>query len=202
MSNTTNGMLKSFVERLARLEDQKQEIADDIKSVKTEAAGEGFDKKVLTRMVKEYRMDASERAAEREFETICELYRASLGMLDGTPLGESARQRAAEPPKAKPEESPDDDKTPGRATTEATAEPEEGSPEFPVEDLAAARERGREDAKSGVKIIANPYTAGDPRRAAWDESWCAETGNDGMEIPEYLRRKASSKKANEKGEGK
>jgi hypothetical protein len=78
-------------------------------------------------------------------------------------------------------------------------------PEQPAIDVEAARKAGRDAAKAGAKIIDNPFVAGDPRRAAWDEGWCAETGSDGMEIPEAWRRSSAKKKRkgkdDEPGEG-
>jgi len=53
-------------------------------------------------------------------------------------------------------------------------------------------------AREGKRVIDNPYVAGDPRRALWDEGWCAQTGSDGMEIPAAWRRKEKKKP---KGDG-
>ena len=69
---------------------------------------------------------------------------------------------------------------------------------FRKEDIAAARQQGTEDCHGGKRIIDNPFVAGDPRRAAWDEGHCHASGSDGMEIPESWRRKP---KAPEKGAG-
>jgi hypothetical protein len=38
-------------------------------------------------------------------------------------------------------------------------------------------------------VFKNPYVAGDPRRAYWDEGWCEEVGSDGMDVPDAWRRK-------------
>lgn len=181
-----HAQLRSFVERIARLEDEKAGIAGDIKDVKNEAAAQGFDKRVITQMVREYRMDEHERAAQREHEAMCEVYRANLGMLGGTPLGDAARKRfSIVPPPDEPDEA-------GDAPAEQP-EAEAPAPEFPPEDIDAARERGRKDARSGRKVIENPYISDDPRRAAWDEGWCAETGSDGMDIPPAYRRTSPKK---------
>ena len=40
-----------------------------------------------------------------------------------------------------------------------------------------------------------------PRRAAWDEGWCAETGSDGMDIPEAWRRSKEKKSKKDKKDG-
>lgn len=188
--NTTPMPLRSYVDRLVRLEEQKKEIAADIKDVRSEAKSVGFDVKVLGQMVKEAMMSVEQREARREFEEICEVYRANLGMLGGTPLGEAARKRAAAP--AEPEA--DEDETGEEDEQPADAEAEEQMPE---EDIDAAREKGRQAAHAGEKIFANPYVNGDPRRAAWDEGWCEGSGSDGMEVPDAWRRKLKPKKDDE-----
>lgn len=58
---------------------------------------------------------------------------------------------------------------------------------------AEAREEGAQAHRDGARIIDNPYTAGDPRRASWDEGFCAASGSDGMDIPEAWRRKPKGK---------
>jgi uncharacterized protein (UPF0335 family) len=70
--------LKSIVERIERLEEEKKSIADDIRDVYAEAKGNGFDTKALRTIVKLRRQDANERA---EQETILETYMQALGML-------------------------------------------------------------------------------------------------------------------------
>lgn len=193
--NNAPSQLRSFVDRLVRLEERKREIAEDIKDVKIEAKGAGFDKRVVTQMVRETMMDEEQRAAQREFEEICEVYRASLGMLGGTPLGEAARKRAAGKRPSPPGETGAAPGESGVDEGEADASDPEASPEevMPPEDIDTARDKGREAARSGFKIFANPYVYGDPRRAAWDEAWCHEAGTDGMEIPPSWRRRPKKK---------
>ncbi len=69
--------LTAFVERIERLEEEKRGIADDIKEVYAEAKGNGFDVKVLRRVISLRKQDASERA---EQEAILDLYMQALGM--------------------------------------------------------------------------------------------------------------------------
>lgn len=57
----TNERLKSFIDRIERLEEEKKTYSDDIKDVYTEAAGEGFDKKILRKVIQLRRTDADER---------------------------------------------------------------------------------------------------------------------------------------------
>jgi len=73
--------LKSFVERIERLEEEKKAIADDIKDVYGEAKANGFDTKILRQVIRIRKQDADERA---EQETILDLYLAALGMVPGS----------------------------------------------------------------------------------------------------------------------
>lgn len=69
--------LRSFVERIERLEADKRAIADDIKDVFAEAKGNGFDVKVLRQVIRIRRQDKAER---EEREAILDLYMHALGM--------------------------------------------------------------------------------------------------------------------------
>lgn len=164
--------LLSFIERIERLEEEKRSIADDIKDVKTEAKSAGFDVKTITKIIAERRLSPAERRRER---ALLDLYRAGAGLLDGTPLGDAARERmmAEEPNAEAPPPAPRPEDT--RTAEEARAE---GAAAF----------------KAGARIVDNPYVAGDPRRAAWDEGFCAASGSDGMDIPEAWRRKPKKAK--------
>tara|TARA_R110000822_G_scaffold11505_9_gene42034 strand:- start:546 stop:857 length:312 start_codon:yes stop_codon:yes gene_type:complete len=83
--------LKAIIERVEKLEEEKQTIAGDIKEVYAEAKANGFDAKILREIVKLRKMDSAER---QEREAILELYMNALGMLGDTPLGEAALLRA------------------------------------------------------------------------------------------------------------
>ena len=69
--------LRAFIERIERMEEEKQAIADDIKEIYAEAKGNGFDTRVLRQIVRIRKQDASERM---EQEALLELYMAALGM--------------------------------------------------------------------------------------------------------------------------
>jgi uncharacterized protein (UPF0335 family) len=71
------GQLKSLVERIERLEEEKKTIAGDIKEVYAEAKGNGFDTKVLRKVVSLRRKDQAERQEE---EAMIDVYLAALGM--------------------------------------------------------------------------------------------------------------------------
>ncbi len=70
--------LKAFVERIERLEEEKKCISDDIKDVYAEAKGNGFDVKILRRVVGLRKKDANVRSEE---EAVTELYLHALGMI-------------------------------------------------------------------------------------------------------------------------
>jgi uncharacterized protein (UPF0335 family) len=70
--------LRTIVERIERLEEEKQALADDIKEVYAEAKGNGFDAKVLRTVVRLRKQDSSERA---EQEALLDLYMHALGMV-------------------------------------------------------------------------------------------------------------------------
>lgn len=84
--------LKSFIERIERLEEEKRGIADDIKEVYAKAKGVGFDTKIMREIVKQRRMDQDELD---EREALIDLYKRALGMLADTPLGEAALRSVA-----------------------------------------------------------------------------------------------------------
>ena len=70
------GQLRAFVERIERLEEDKRAIADDIKEVYAEAKGNGFDVKIMRKVISLRRMDRDKRIEE---ETILDLYLSALG---------------------------------------------------------------------------------------------------------------------------
>lgn len=70
--------LKSVVERIERLEEEKKAIADDIRDVYAEAKANGFDTKVLRQVVSLRKKDLTERQEE---EAVRDLYLVALGML-------------------------------------------------------------------------------------------------------------------------
>lgn len=76
--------LRSFIVRIERLEDEKKQLTDDIKSVYDEAKGTGFDTKIMRQIVKERRMDKDDLD---EQEALLDLYRKALAGWDSTPLG-------------------------------------------------------------------------------------------------------------------
>jgi uncharacterized protein (UPF0335 family) len=72
-----HGQLRTVVERIERLEEEKKTIAGDIKEVYAEAKSNGFDVKVLRKVISLRKKDANERQEE---EAMIETYLAALGM--------------------------------------------------------------------------------------------------------------------------
>jgi uncharacterized protein (UPF0335 family) len=70
--------LRSIVERIERLEEEKQALADDIKEVYAEAKANGYDTKTLRTVVRLRKQDTNER---QEQEALLDLYMQALGML-------------------------------------------------------------------------------------------------------------------------
>jgi len=69
--------LRSFVERIERLEEEKKALADDIREVYAEAKGTGFDTRIMRQVVRLRQMESADR---QEQEAMLELYMNALGM--------------------------------------------------------------------------------------------------------------------------
>ena len=76
-NSAANDRLRLFVERIERLEKEKQGIADDIKDVYAEAKAVGYDAKILRQIVRLRKMKPDDR---REQDALLETYRAALGI--------------------------------------------------------------------------------------------------------------------------
>ena len=80
MANTGSiaaGQLRSFVERIERLEEEKSALSADIKEVYAEAKASGYDIKTLRQIIKLMKMDMADR---REQEEMLELYKSALNL--------------------------------------------------------------------------------------------------------------------------
>ncbi len=73
----TAGELRQFVERIERLEAEKKDLADQVKEVKAEARGRGYDVRVLTKLIAMRKRDKDDIAEE---EAVLEMYKEALGM--------------------------------------------------------------------------------------------------------------------------
>lgn len=75
--------LRSFIERIERLEEEKTALMADIKEVYAEAKGTGFDVKTMRKVVSLRKMDDSDR---QEAEFLLDTYLSALGMIE-RPMG-------------------------------------------------------------------------------------------------------------------
>ena len=87
-TNFAKDQLKSLVERIERLEEEKAAQSADIKEVYAEAKGHGFDVKILRKVVRIRKMDAAERSSEEE---MLDLYLSAVGS------GREARAGSGQP---------------------------------------------------------------------------------------------------------
>lgn len=76
-NNSANDQLRSIVERIERLNEEKADLAEDIKEVYLEAKANGYDTKTIRRIIALRKQDAEER---QEQEALLDLYLFALGM--------------------------------------------------------------------------------------------------------------------------
>ena len=72
--------LKALIERIERLEEEKKALSEDIKDVYGEAKANGFDTKILRKVISLRKKEAAEREEEQ---SMLDLYLAALGMVPG-----------------------------------------------------------------------------------------------------------------------
>ena len=78
VGGVASDVLKQLISKIEHLENEKKEIAENIKDVYEEAKAQGFDAKVIRQVVKERKMDKNELD---EQETLLAMYKRALGML-------------------------------------------------------------------------------------------------------------------------
>ncbi|MCA6223847.1 MAG: DUF2312 domain-containing protein [Phenylobacterium sp.] len=76
LNQDAQGRLRTIVERIERLEQEKTEVMEQIKEVFAEAKGAGFDVKILRKVV---RLRKQDRAKRQEEEAILDLYLSAIG---------------------------------------------------------------------------------------------------------------------------
>lgn len=76
LTAAAQGRLRSIIERVERLEEDKAAVLEDIKEVFAEAKGEGYDVKVLRKVIARRRQDKAKRQEE---DAIMDLYLSALG---------------------------------------------------------------------------------------------------------------------------
>mgnify|MGYP003999917139 FL=1 len=77
--NIARDHLRSFIERIERLEEEKTTLMDDIREVYAEAKGTGFDPKIMRQVIRLRKMEPADR---QELEYILDTYMSALGMTD------------------------------------------------------------------------------------------------------------------------
>ncbi len=70
--------LRSFIERIERLEEEKAHLAEDIKEIYAELKGVGFDAKTVRKIISLRKLDAEKR---READELLDLYKTAVGMV-------------------------------------------------------------------------------------------------------------------------
>jgi uncharacterized protein (UPF0335 family) len=181
------------VQELERVEQLKREAAECVKESYQAAASAGFDKETLKVVLKLRRMTSEQRRDRRALEAI---YMAALGMLEGEALPDEARRRLDPAPRREPEAIPESDQ--GEQPDAAEAQPDVTSVTPPptqapliVKTPDEARQEGIDAAAAGKRVYDNPYAAGDPCRAAWDEGWCSQSKSHGMDTPAAFQRRSA-----------
>jgi uncharacterized protein (UPF0335 family) len=76
-SGFAKDQLRSFIERIERLEEERASLSTDIREVYSEAKGTGFDTKAMRHVVSLRKLDTADR---QEQEAILDLYLSALGM--------------------------------------------------------------------------------------------------------------------------
>jgi uncharacterized protein (UPF0335 family) len=76
LSATAQGQLKAIVERIERLEEDKAAVMADLKEVFAEAKGNGYDVKILRKVI---RIRKQDRAKRMEEEAVLDLYLSAIG---------------------------------------------------------------------------------------------------------------------------
>jgi uncharacterized protein (UPF0335 family) len=86
----TNNQLQSIVSRIERQEAERADIAESIKEIYIEAKSNGFDPKIIKKIIAMRKQDADKRMREQ---ALIDTYMAALGMLADLPLGQAAVER-------------------------------------------------------------------------------------------------------------
>ena len=78
LNTSAQGKLKSLIERIERLEEDKAAVSADLKEVYLETKGEGFDVKIVRKIVRLRKQDTAKRQEE---EALIDLYLSAIGGL-------------------------------------------------------------------------------------------------------------------------
>ena len=96
----SNGQLQSIVDRIENLEEEKRQAAEAVNEIYKEAKANGFDVKILRKVVAARKKTDAQRSEET---AIMETYLHALGMLADTPLGQFAVRKAGLAPNHAPD---------------------------------------------------------------------------------------------------
>jgi uncharacterized protein (UPF0335 family) len=210
----TNGIareqLRSGIERIERLEVEKQEIADEIKSVKQEMKSQGFNPSAINRALKRRKKAPHDLAEE---DALDDLYWSALGMIptpplfrevgiagkDGlaeseliermlkiVPIGGSIVVKIGSMNKRFTRDESGQARAEDVADAPAASAPQPaGNPprqHEPVPDCTEdeAESLGESAAQNNTPVIRNPFPHDDPRRPRWDKGWRRGANSDGM----------------------
>jgi uncharacterized protein (UPF0335 family) len=78
-NSTVSGQrLRSIIERIERLEEEKKALSSDVKDIYSEAKSAGYDVKVIRQLIRERKLDPNE---VEESSTLLDVYKAAIGML-------------------------------------------------------------------------------------------------------------------------
>jgi|SRR6185369_3350576 len=188
------------IQELERVEELKRQAAECLKESFEAAKRDGYDTATLKVVLKLRKMTPEQRRERRALEAI---YLAACGMLEGDPLPDEARRRLDQRPEP-PRDQESKESEPGlfeqgEAPTEPSEPEKSDQPPDPPPPQAPlvlktpqeARQEGADAATAGKRIYDNPYPAGDPCRAAWDEGWCSQNKSHGMETPAAYQRRST-----------
>ena len=78
LNGSAQGQLKAVIERIERLEEDKKSVMEDLKNVYAEAKGNGFDTKVIRKIIRLRKQDTAQRQEE---EALLDLYLSAIGGL-------------------------------------------------------------------------------------------------------------------------
>ena len=78
VGGVSGDQLRSYIERIERLEDEKAALAADIREIYSESKGNGFDVKIMRQIIRLRKLDRDDR---QEQEELLQLYQHAIGMV-------------------------------------------------------------------------------------------------------------------------
>lgn len=83
VQGVTGGQLRSIIERVERLEEERKELGADVREIYAEAKGNGYDPKIIRMIIRLRKMNQSDRA---EQEALLDTYMSAIGMEPPAPM--------------------------------------------------------------------------------------------------------------------